>query len=64
MSAKQRAMLVVPMGVGHFGLVWFGLVFTTTTTCIQWYSSSPSGWLQVGRLLSIIEERRCWANVE
>jgi hypothetical protein len=44
MSAKQRAILVVPMGVGHFGLVWFGFVFATT--CIQWYSSSSFGWLQ------------------
>jgi hypothetical protein len=46
-------------GVAHFGLVWFGLIWFGVyyTTCIQWYSSSPSGWLQVGRLLSIIEEK-------
>jgi hypothetical protein len=53
------------MGVGHFGLVGFCFVWCLLLPAsIQWYSSSPSGCLQVGRLLSIIEERRCWATIK
>jgi hypothetical protein len=52
------------MGVGHFGLVWFSLVWCLLLPASSGILLLPLVGLQVGRLLSIIEERRCWATVE